>query len=469
MSDTADKVDLTSRLRQTWPTKKAEESEASAGEDFSAEAIADAIDEELPGVPWWRRLLHKLMFWKRGSAATAKKSREEKEPFRLERLAFWKRRADPDAMFEDILDESAVQKSRKGTIIVSTILVLAVWGGVGFLVLKPTPPAPKEEILAAAAIQPPSETELKVRERAIAASGGVAPTARMDDNPGRREAAEHLVDIETGPTGGLAPTAPVPELQIQTRGGMVPRIAADGRQPWQVYARPFNDRLNRPRIAIVVTDLGLIRAQTENALAELPRAVTLAVSPYAPNAREILAQAREDGFETLLQVPMEPTDYPTSDPGPRALYTSLTFTENEGRLDWIMARGAGYVGMIDSLGTRVLQSEELARRVLGRIQERGLLFVDTRSSAHSLGGKVARDIGLPALLNNRFIDIDAAQSAIEQKLDELERLARQTGASVGIASALPVTVRILKDWDKAARQRGVVLAPASAVVGRQRE
>ena len=82
--------------------------------------------------------------------------------------------------------------------------------------------------------------------------------------------------------------------------------------------------------------------------------VTLAVSPYAVNPQALLQAARFSEHEYLLSLPMEPQSYPLNDPGPRALLTSLPRAENLKRLNWVLARIQGYVGVTDALGNGML-------------------------------------------------------------------------------------------------------------------
>lgn len=381
-------------------------------------ADAAVVDDR----PWWQRLRDRI----KGLFVRKPKNEfedafgwEEQKPRWWRRLVFWNRGIDPAALIarDDDLEERWPLRRKllygAWTVLLVSVGAVAVW-----LIVSP-PPARQDDSLVLT-LAPPEVRATDDRGLPIS----TAP-AEQRNSPQATASFEY----ETGPAGAL-PVAPDPALQQQTRNGLVPAIGKDGRIPWQVYGRPFNDRLNRARVAVVITGLGLLRAQTDEVLDRVPPGVTLAISPYAPNVRELFSRARAKGFETLTELPLEPGDYPASDPGPRALYTSLTPADNEARLDWIMSRGAGYVGLIDVLGTKPMQDEGAARRVLGLIQERGLLFVESRSSTKSLGPRIGRDIGLAMALNNRFIDSNATAAAIDAKLDELERLAKAAGASI---------------------------------------
>jgi hypothetical protein len=256
-------------------------------------------------------------------------------------------------------------------------------------------------------------------------------------------------------------------LVESTRLGPLPRVSPDGRKSWQAYARPFDPADRRPRLAIIVNGLGLSGAATEAAIQRLPGAVTLAFAPYAKRLPQWIALARAAGHEVLLDLPMEPINFPANDPGPHTLLTSLTAEQNKVRLHWLLGRVTGYVGVVNRMGSRFTASETHVRPVLKELSKRGLLFVDSRSSLRSIAGRMATEIGLPRAINNRFIDAEASRSAIDTRLQEIEQIARTSGYAVGIGSPFPVTIARLVNWVKTLDRKGLALAPISALVNGQ--
>lgn len=268
---------------------------------------------------------------------------------------------------------------------------------------------------------------------------------------------------------GPLPPVPDPALVQPSPHGPLPIIAADGRKPWQVYARPFDDADKRPRIAIMVADMGLSQAATQSAIIRLPSAVTLAFAPYASDLQTWIAQARASGHEAVLQLPMEPLDYPHNDPGPRALLTSLKPADNLDRLAWLLGRFTGYVGVTNYMGSKFTASTNDVRPVLEVLAKRGLLFVDSRSSARSVATRVAAELGMPRAYNDRFLDNEASRSAIDARLEELERIALKNGVAIGIGYPYPVTIDRIANWAPTLGPKGIVLVPVSAVVNKQAE
>ena len=102
-----------------------------------------------------------------------------------------------------------------------------------------------------------------------------------------------------------------------------PRTATRPPTPMRGRSTLPPGKADAPRIAIIVGGLGISASATAEALAKLPRPVTLAFAPYGADRRAARNARARRGHEVLLQVPMEPFDYPDNDPGPQTLLTSL--------------------------------------------------------------------------------------------------------------------------------------------------
>jgi uncharacterized protein len=252
-----------------------------------------------------------------------------------------------------------------------------------------------------------------------------------------------------------------------SRHGPIPKIGADGARPADTYARPIKlAKADIPRVALVVTGLGIGANTTAEALAKLPRAVTLAFTPYGSDLERLAARARSDEHEVLLQIPMEPFDYPDNDPGPRTLLTSLGPEQNLDRLHWLMSRFQGYVGIANFMGARFTASEPALAPILREAAKRGLIFLDDATSSRSLAGQIAGAISLPFLKADVVLDAVQSPAEIDRALIRLEASARERGVAVGVAAAAPVTIDHIARWAKAVESRGVVLVPISTAANK---
>jgi hypothetical protein len=243
---------------------------------------------------------------------------------------------------------------------------------------------------------------------------------------------------------------------------MLPRIAADGRMPMQVYAAGFDTSTRRPRVGLLIAGIGLNQAESNAAIRSLPHGVTLAVSPYAQTTAKLLAAARAAEHEYLLSIPMEPQGFPLNDPGKQALMTSLSPEQNRARLDWMLSRIAGYAGAVGAegrmRGERFASLPDDINPVLAELAQRGLLYVDPRPHA-------AR---LPLVWNSSVdlvVDEPGTALEIDDKLARLSKLAREKGSALGLAGTVrPVTVQRIAAWANGLAADGLALAPVSALV-----
>jgi uncharacterized protein len=254
------------------------------------------------------------------------------------------------------------------------------------------------------------------------------------------------------------PVAPIAGLSAPGPGGLLPIIAKDGRTPFQAYARPFHDN-GKPKVAMVVGGLGLNAASTKAAIERLPPEITLSFVPYADNLQGWIDLARANGHEVLLEIPMEPNDYPTNDPGPYTLMAAAQPPDTVKRLDWLLSRASGYFGVSNYLGGRFLASDNAMGVFTGQLKARGLAFVDDGSAGHRGGGP-------PRASADAVVDEQLSADAINQSLLGLEAKALQHGAALGTGFAYPVTVEQVIHWAGGLAGRGYQLAPASAITRR---
>jgi polysaccharide deacetylase 2 family uncharacterized protein YibQ len=262
--------------------------------------------------------------------------------------------------------------------------------------------------------------------------------------------------------------APDPALVEDSPDGKLPIIGPDGRQPWKVYARRFDAADRRPRVALVIAGLGLDAEASRAAIAQLPAAVTLGFSPYAHELPNWIGAARQAGHEVVLGLPLEPADFPRQDPGPGTLLTTLDPQQNLQRLRSVLGRGAAYVGLVGIMGERFDAERASLEPMLDEMKSRGLLFVDDHDAGKSLAGPLGRDLGMAWAVTDRTVDDDPAAAAVDKALAELETIAVQDGAALGIGGLYPVTLDRVLAWAAALDRKGLALAPASAVATRQK-
>lgn len=257
-----------------------------------------------------------------------------------------------------------------------------------------------------------------------------------------------------------------PALIENTPQGPMPRIADNGRTPLQAYGGNAPATAKKPRIAIVMLGLGASADATMQALSGLPTAVTVGFVPRDGDIQNLVNEARSRGHEVLLELPMEPYDYPDSDPGPHTLRTGQGGEANTHHLAWALTRFTGYAGVANEQGGRFLSNSEALEPVMTFLARRGLMFYDDGTTAKTAAPDLARQTGTAFAQGTFSIDKVQDSTAIDRALSDLESQARAHGSAVGTAFLYPVTVERLADWSRGLSSRGFVLVPASAIVGK---
>ena len=258
-------------------------------------------------------------------------------------------------------------------------------------------------------------------------------------------------------------------LLEKSRYGMIP-VIADGLKPFTAYAAEA-DRVKAakmPVIAIVVGGLGVGAAKTTDAIMKLPAAVTLAFTPYGSDPGKLAERARAQRHEILLQIPMEPFDYPDNDPGPQTLLTSLGAEQNLDRLYWHLSRFQGYAGIANFMGARFVASDAVMQPVIREAAKRGLGYFDDGTSPRSVAPSLAAGQALPFAKADIAIDAVPTSAEIDRALAKLESLARERGIAVGVASALPISIERIGVWIKTLESRGIMLVPLTTAMLKSR-
>lgn len=308
-----------------------------------------------------------------------------------------------------------------------------------------TPPRASPE-----APKPPAGSVPGVSRTAPRPSAGAVA---MPTGPG--QAPPSFAALPQPPTAQPLADAPLPDLYRTTPKGNLPVIAGDGRTSATAYGRPFAGEPGRPRIAVVVADLGLDPDATKAAIARLPAEVTLAFSPYAKNIDAWIKEARAAGHEVLLKLPLEPMLFPAHDDGPLSLSAGMSLPATLDRLETILGTATGYVGLMGSIRSPMATSETMTA-VMGALRERGLLYVGDAVPAQ-------RPSDMPVALTTVVADEEPFRSAIDAQLNQATAAARRQGGAVVVLRPLPVTFERLAAWLATLQEGGVDAAPVSAI------
>ena len=259
-------------------------------------------------------------------------------------------------------------------------------------------------------------------------------------------------------------TAHLPDRALieQTEHGALPVRGPDGRRPFDVYAGKWSGARGA-RVAIIIGGLGLSQTGTQDAIATLPGPVTLAFSPQGNSLTRWMQEARRKGHEVLVQLPLEPFDYPRVNPGRNTLVVDAGAEGNVPNLHWALGRFTNYTGVMNHMGARFMTDRQAMKPVIDELAARGLMFVDDGTSARSVAGDMAAAARTPYAAGDAVIDAQPDKGSILKMLDQLEATARARTFAIGTGSAFPLTVETVAAWAREARKRGVEIVPVSAL------
>jgi polysaccharide deacetylase 2 family uncharacterized protein YibQ len=352
----------------------------------------------------------------------------------------------------------------------ATLLALAAIGGSSAIAFRDKPF--RLPVTAVTAIEQPA-ADAAVAATAAPEVAAVEPVTSnpkgpsiIHVNPRDGAAASGVVVIrDPSAIGQDLRVAHIPDKTLieESEYGPLPVRAADGRRPVDVYARPWSGARGA-RVAIVVGGLGMSQTGTQEAIDKLPPEVTLGFAPQGNSLGRWMQAARREGHEIVLQIPLEPFDYPNVDPGRNTLTVAAGGDENVDKLHQTLARITNYTGVMNYMGARFSADAVAMQPLMAELGKRGLLYLDDGSSARSVAPELAMKSGVPFAASDTAIDAVRERGAILKKLDELESIARARGYAIGTASAFGITVDAVSSWVAEARKRGIEIVPVSAVV-----
>lgn len=296
------------------------------------------------------------------------------------------------------------------------------------------PPAPEEN--TAAVPVPEVAPEVPVDEPAVAEEGAhqsASATALPPDEPSTEVAAL------PGPAA-KEPDAPA----------------------WLKNSIAYQDPGDHPMIAIVLDDVGVAPQHAEMAVA-LPAPIVLSIMTYAKNAAALARAAHAKGHEIMVHMPMQPMNNSIS-AGPNALTVGMDAAEIRRRMEWGLNRLSGYVGFNNHMGSRFTQDSEGMRTVLAEAKQRGLLFLDSKTIAGSVGDTLAAEMGVVHIARDVFLDDDMNEAAVARQLARAEAVARRQGYAVAIGHPHPATIAVLKRWLPDAKARGFAIVPLTTII-----
>jgi polysaccharide deacetylase 2 family uncharacterized protein YibQ len=176
----------------------------------------------------------------------------------------------------------------------------------------------------------------------------------------------------------------------------------------------------------------------------LPYPIAFAVLPYEPYSREVARLAKEHGKVVLLHMPMEPHGYPEKNPGKGALLMGQD-KETQRRLFFkALEQVPGAVGVNNHMGSRFTENREAMSVFLELVKEKKLFFIDSATTDKTVACDVAREVGVPCLRRDVFLDHEVTVSFTRAQLVRLFDVAKTKELTIAIGHPHRVTLELLQ-------------------------
>lgn len=326
--------------------------------------------------------------------------------------------------------------------------------------------------------KPPEEKPVEVKPDAVGGSGGeggveqpqqkleeqkavVQPTAAAPTEPEKKAEAPPK-------TAEVVPEAKVAEVAPQAKQDIAPPVEQKPIPAESVSAVDPNSKgaiaeKQKAKIAIIVTGMGLSRSSTTDAI-NMPGKFSFSFSPYSSNLKDFFATAKQKGHEVFVDLPLEPADYPISDPGPYALISSLGKEENLSRLKKIIAISEGASGFVTSREEKYQPPKEEVIPLMNELKNQNLKIVFASANDKSTIPPAISEAGLASVKADFFLDSKLNKEEILNNLAQLEKIAKEKGSAIAVVRPFPINIKIISAWLKEAKARDIELANVSEVV-----
>ena len=284
----------------------------------------------------------------------------------------------------------------------------------------------------------------------------VAAREPASSEPAHREPFHYEESIPAYPAHAATPAPPEPVPPTPPANGEAgePTVIASVAPP--STEKPVIEEPVPPpvaRVAIVIDDFGMDLGIAKRFL-NVPLPLTFSILPHQEYTSDIASMVRAQGHEYMLHLPMQPKGYPKINPGKGALLVAMNEQKILTNLDSALAGAPYAAGVNNHMGSLFTENEKAMKVVLTELKRRGLFFLDSRTTAGTVGYKLASSMKIPSTERDIFLDHEATREFVTKQLNELIKKAKLQGTAVAVGHPYDVTLEVLtRDSGKFAKER----------------
>ena len=306
--------------------------------------------------------------------------------------------------------------------------------------------------------QIPEEDRAAKREEAFekqASGEGNTTGTAVEEKP---VADVNAVAARSEPSAAAASTITPAEGAPAAEGDVPPAVP----QSDAAAAPPPKVQAQDPKIAIIITGVGLSRS-TMDTVFTLPANIALSISPYASKVADVVKEALAQGYEVMIDLPLEPADYPLSDPGPLALLTGNSEKQNLDQLDAVAALADDVAGLVAVADEQFTYSVKSISPVLGALAEKKMRLLYASKPGNYFLSTTAEQLGADIIPYQAVLDEKPTAEAIFAQLSAAVTKAKETGLVVVVARPYPITIETINKWMAMPQAREVRIVSAQEI------
>lgn len=211
----------------------------------------------------------------------------------------------------------------------------------------------------------------------------------------------------------------------------------------EIAAASTGRNASLPRLAIIIDDIGSDKSAAETLL-RLPHPLTLSILPAQAHSTEIADEAYRRGDQVMLHLPME-FEGNAAKAEPVELRVGMPASEVDRLLGQMLSEVPHAVGVNNHEGSLATAQPQLMAELMADLRQRGLFFIDSRTTAATVAYSEAKSAGVLAASRKIFLDDVETREAILHQLNLAAFDAAEAGSAIAIGHPHPATIAALKE------------------------
>lgn len=210
----------------------------------------------------------------------------------------------------------------------------------------------------------------------------------------------------------------------------------------------------KAKVAIVLDDWGYNVRNLADVL-QIEEPLTLAILPNLRYSTVIAKKAKENNFEVILHMSMEPKSKMRLELN--TIYTTMSDVEIRAHLAKALKSVPYVSGVSNHEGSKATEDERTMRLVFNELKRQNLYFLDSLVTNESVCEPLSREMGIKFTQRSIFLDNEDDPAYIRKQFEQLINVALKTGDAVGIGHDKANTVKVLKEILPEFREKGIQL------------